>query len=146
MKNFLELLDTNKSINVELELDVISDNGFPTIEVHLNNQRIFDKGLITTFQSFCIGVNLLDPIKLQIEVSNKEYNATLETAVIIKKFSIDKIDIIPNYTHYSYYDNDHNFTNTTSYLGFNGIWIFDTKAPFYQWLHQAQGQGWLLSP
>ena len=146
MKNFYELLDINPTIEFIIELDVINDNGNPTIEVILNNQRIFGKYALTDFRRLYTRINLAEPVNLQISMSDKEYSAEKETAIIIKKLSFDNIDIIANgYIHYATYDNDHNNT-PTNYLGFNGTWIFDTKIPFYQWLHHASGQGWLLSP
>ena len=75
---------------------------------------------------------------------NKVYTTEYETAVIIKRLSIDNINIIPEYTHCAEYNNDHGFTDPTSYIGFNGKWALTFDRPFYQWLHQAHNQGWLI--
>ena len=147
MKNFYDLLDIKPAIQFVIEVDVINDNGNPTVEITLNNQRIFGKHELLGFRRLVTRINLIEPVNLQITMSDKIYSAKKETAIIIKKISFDNFDIISNgHAHHATYINDHNYSIPSNYLGFNGTWIFDTKIPFYQWLHQAQGQGWLLSP
>jgi hypothetical protein len=91
-------------------------------------------------------VPLLDPIKIEIGMSNKKYNQNLETAVIIDSVCIDGFEITPNYTHLANYQNERNIDNPTSYLGFNGVWKLTIPEPFYRWQHRVTGQGWLLEP
>ena len=88
----------------------------------------------------------MDSIKLEILMSDKEYDAEKETAIIIKTLKIDGIEIIPQYNHLIDYQNDHNINTKTNYLGYNGKWTLDIDRPFYQWYHQISGQGWLLTP
>ena len=81
---------------------------------------------------------------ISAELRNKHYTTEYETAVIIKRLSIDNIEIIPQYDYLADYDNDHDNNNPTHYLGFNGKWTLTIDRPFYQWLHQVQNQGWLI--
>jgi hypothetical protein len=146
MKNFYELLDTNPTIELILELEVINHNGDPVIEVILNNERIYGKYPLTSFRRIYTRLGLLESVKLEILMNNKQYNSKQETAIIIKNFFIDNINIIPTYNHLIDYQNDHNINTKTNYLGYNGTWTLNIDRPFYQWLHQASGQGWLLEP
>jgi hypothetical protein len=132
MKNYLDLQDTNLCLDIELELV-----GHPEFTV-----------CVDTFESTKVVqqyyLDLLKPFSIIIKLDNKIYTTEYETAVIIKRLSVDDISIIPEYTHLAEYDNDHGFTDPTSYIGFNGKWILTFDCPFYQWLHQAQNQGWLI--
>jgi hypothetical protein len=145
MKNFYDLLDIDTTIDLVLELDVIFDNGYPSLKVSVNQEHLHF-GVLTESCKLQTTVNLLDPFKLEILLSDKKYNSIKETAVIIKSIKIDNIEIIPKYNHLIDYQNDHNKTIKTNYLGYNGKWILDIDRPFYQWYHQTSGQGWLLSP
>lgn len=131
MKNYSDLQVTD----LLLELDV-EKIGNPDFIVRVNNNTIIDSK---------ISLPLLDPITIEIELRNKEYILDYETAVIIKRLSIDNINIIPTYDYLAEYINDHNNTTPTHYLGFNGKWTLTIDCPFYCWLHHLQGQGWLLS-
>jgi len=145
MKNFLELLDINCNITVDITLNSIIDNGAPYATVHVNGvvileQEITQEGNITT------SVPLLDPINIQIGMSNKQYSADIETALLIKSVCIDGTEMIPKYVHYAHYTNEHNIDTPTSYLGVNGIWELDIPKPFYNWKHEILHNGWLLQP
>jgi hypothetical protein len=136
MNNYLDLLDTDTDIQIKVKLSVIGSPDFSVTiaDNHWNNQcDIIDNH------------NLLAPFSIEIELRNKHYTVDYETAVIIDRISVDNIDIIPQYDYLADYQNDHNNNNPTSYLGFNGKWTLTFDRPFYRWLHQAQGQGWLLS-
>ena len=89
--------------------------------------------------------NLLQPFAIIIELKNKIYDKDNQTAVIIRSLQIDGIDLVPRFDYLAEYVNDHGNNNPTNYLGFNGKWTLTFDRPFYQWLHQATGQGWLLS-
>ena len=143
MNQFSDLLDTDTSIHIQLKLKAITGNGLPVVVVKHNNRVLYNDSLT---DSIVIVTNneLLLPINLQVEMQNKKYNCYQETAVVIESLCIDNIEFVPNYTHLISYINDHNNTDPTSYLGFNGVWNLDIPLPFYQWLHGVQGQGWLI--
>ena len=134
MNNYSNLPGINTQIPVYIKTSCI---GFPNYTVIVNGQT-YTNNIINH------NVNLLDKIKIEIELRNKTYTLEYETAIIIEQLSIDNIDLIPRYDYLAEYINDHNNNNPTSYLGFNGKWSLTIDRPFYQWLHQAQNQGWLL--
>lgn len=146
MKNFLSLLDTkDQSVNINLELSAIIDNGAPTLKVVVNNQTLFDDKIEQSL-NLNTSVSIHTPFEVEITMSNKQYSAEKETAVVVETLLIDGWNLVPDYTHLVEYVNDHNNSDCTNYLGFNGIWRLDVDKPFYQWIHQVTGQGWLLSP
>lgn len=134
MKNYLDL----RAIDTDLRLSIVTKTiGNPDYVIKVNNtvvENIIDYRL-----------PLLDTICIEIELRNKTYTLEYETAVIIEQISIDNINLVPKYDYLAEYINDHNNNNPTSYLGFNGKWTLTIDRPFYQWLHQAQNQGWLLT-
>jgi hypothetical protein len=144
MKQFSDLQAIDTKINIDIMLTAIAQNGNPEIAVTVNDQTLFDKSLQGTIL-LSYQVPLLSPMFFCLELKNKQYNQNLETAVIIDRISVDNIDIMPTYSHLADYQNDHNNHNPTNYLGFNGKWTLTIDRPFYQWLHQAQGHGWLLT-
>jgi hypothetical protein len=128
-------------LNLVLELEPV---GSPVITVLINNKVQHHS---TLSESVIINnyLELLDPFTIDIVLSNKHYTVEYETAVIINKLAIDNINLVPQYNYLANYQNDHNNNNPTNYLGFNGKWTLTIDRPFYQWLHQVSGQGWLLS-
>jgi hypothetical protein len=144
MKQFSDLQAIDTKINIDIMLTAITQNGNPEIAVTVNDQTLFDKSLQGTIL-LSYQVPILSPMFFCLELKNKQYNQNLETALIIDRISVDNIDIMPTYSYLADYQNDHNNNNPTNYLGFNGKWTLTIDRPFYQWLHQAQGQGWLLS-
>jgi len=145
MKNFLKTLAINPTVEVSLTLRAITDNGAPDLKVSVNNQIIehksFDERVKHEFS-----IPLLDPINILIEMSNKQYNEHLETAVILESVCIEGFEIIPNWTHLADYINERDINKPVSHLGYNGIWKLSINEPFYRWHHQITGQGWLLAP
>lgn len=134
MNNYSDLRVTE--LNLTMKLATV---GNPDYTVKVNNNIIITGNVI----NYSFG--LLDTISIEVELRNKVYTADYETAVIIDQISIDNINIIPEYNQIITYINDHDYLNPTNYIGFNGKWTLTIDRPFYQWLHQAQGQGWLLT-
>ena len=145
MKNFYDLLDIDNTINVEITMSAIVNNGVPHAKVICNNIILFDSTVQNSVK-LNIKLHVLDLVNLSVTMSNKVYNSALETAVLIDSISIDGIEVIPKFSHCSTYDNDHAQSIITNYLGYNGTWSLHMDLPFYQWLHQQTGQGWLLQP
>jgi hypothetical protein len=123
---------------LRLELEPV---GNPDISVSVDDFRkdyLLSDNKIIDYQ-----IDLLKPFSVVIELRNKQYILDYETAVVVK-LSIDNIDIIPKYDYLAEYDNDHDYHTPTSYLGFNGKWTLTFDRPFYHWLHENSGQGWLF--
>jgi hypothetical protein len=140
MKNYLDLQDIDTRLNLVIELEPV---GTPATQVIINDKEYDYPQLLSS-----IIINdylpLIDNINIDVIMSDKQYTLEYETAVIIK-LSIDNIEIIPKYNHLIKYNNDQNCnTETTNYLGFNGKWSLTIDRPFYHWLHEHSGQGWLI--
>ena len=141
MKTYSDLQDINQSIDVKITLRPI---GLPNLHASVNQKLSNYVGLSTPITlEYCVG--LLDNIDIVIKLYNKEYNLSVETAVIIDTITIDNINIVPKFDYLATYLNDHSNNNPTSYLGFNGTWQLNIDQPFYHWLHKHTGQGWLLT-
>ena len=139
MKTYSDLQAIDSELHCYLELEPV---GTPEVAVIING--VYGGGKLFQSAVFDVRIDLLKPFTIEIELKNKTYSMDYETAVVIKQLQLDGIDLVPKFDYLAVYDNDHNFTNPTSYLGFNGKWTLTFDRPFYQWLHQATGQGWLL--
>jgi hypothetical protein len=74
---------------------------------------------------------LATDLHLEVVVNNQIRQVGLHDTLIFDLSDtvvIDSIEILPEY----------------SYLGSNGV--LEINKPFYQWLHHATAQGWLLTP
>lgn len=140
MKTYSDLQDIETRLNLVVELEPV---GTPTATVIINNKK-YDYPVLTTPITINEYLPLIDLININIMLSDKQYTTEYETAVVIRRLSIDNIELIPKYDYLAEYINDHNNNNPTSYLGFNGKWTLTVDRPFYQWLHQANSQGWLI--
>ena len=143
MKNFSELLATDLELDFKLELAPF--HSALDVAVWLNGQLAYDDLLTKDFE-YSAQLSLLNPISIRICVQGKDYALDSQSAVLIKSIRIDDFDLIPNWTQLSSYTNDHNYTDPTTHLGFNGEWQYNIPEPFYQWKHKITGQGWLLTP
>ena len=144
MKNFLEALDINQTLKVQLSLRIIDDNGYPDFNLFLNNESIDHYNSKNIDITKHIKHN--DPISLKITMFGKKYSALKESAIVVENLSIDDINVIPSFVHHTTYHNDHNRPITTNYLGYNGTWNFNVNKPFYQWYHSVTAQGMLIRP
>ena len=140
MNNYSDLQDIDTRLNLVIELEPV---GSPTATIIINNQQ-YDYPQLTSPIIIDEYLPLMALINIDIILSDKHYTTEYETAVIIRRLSIDNIELIPEYDYLANYINDHNNTNPTSYLGFNGKWTLTFDRPFYHWLHRHSGQGWLI--
>jgi hypothetical protein len=141
MKTYSDLQDIDTRLHLHIELEPV---GTPDITVSINNV-VDEFARLSCDIMLDYHIDLLDVFSINIELRNKHYTTEYETAVIIRRLSIDNIDLIPQYDYLATYVNDHDNNNPTSYLGFNGKWTLTFDRPFYQWLHRATKQGWLIS-
>ena len=142
MKTYSDLPATKLKLTADLEIVGRPDFTLSTSPCGITNQHFTHCEFNQITQSYYL--DLLNPFTFEIELMNKDYNIDNKTAVIIRRLSVDNISIIPEYTQHAVYNNDHGFTDPTNYLGFNGKWTLTFDRPFYQWLHQARSQGWLI--
>jgi hypothetical protein len=144
MNRFSDLLDSNPYITVGITVRPITHNGAPDLLVEVNQQALFSGVLDRTMTITATDLDLREPLMIKLTMSNKNYSADLETAVVVESFKIDDVEFVPKHTHFFEYANDHNNTQPTNYLGFNGVWSLSIPEPFYRWLHRSTGQGWLI--
>ena len=143
MTVFSELLATEHSLTIKIQLSPIVDNGVPICAVRINDSVEYYGQLLDSI-TLVKQLSLLEIFDIKISMLDKRYSEERETAIIIKSILIDDFEIVPYYTHLAKYNNDHNYNLATSYLGFDGTWQLSIDRPFYQWQHQATNQGWLL--
>jgi hypothetical protein len=134
----LQAIDTRLRLHVELK-----PVGTPDVRISINDV-VDDYPKLSNNIILDYHVDLLDLFSVNIELLNKHYTTEYETAVIIRRLSVDNIELIPQYDYLAKYVNDHDNNNPTSYLGFNGKWTLTFDRPFYHWLHEHSGQGWLI--
>jgi hypothetical protein len=144
MNRFSDLLDSKHSITFVILLTPVIAAGVPNVTVQANQQVLFSGELDHAIRLEITELDLLQPLAISVAMSNKHYHAEQETAVIVESFKLDEFEFVPSYTHLFEYTNDHNNSQPTNYLGFNGVWSLTIDQPFYQWLHQVTGQGWLI--
>lgn len=137
MKNYSDLQDIDPYLHIKIEFEKVGD---PSFLVSINGQTWNSPDSITYNK-----IDVLSNFDISIILQNKTYTLEYATELIIKTISIDNINIIPEYNHLIDYQNDHNINTTTNCLGYNGKWTLTIDRPFYQWLHQARNQGWLLT-
>lgn len=137
MKNYSDLQGINQTLDVDIDLSVCGN-----IDVTL---KVNGKDL-TIARHISFLHPILEPICFSVLVANKDYRTDRDSLVTIDKLLIDNINIVPNFNHLTTYNNDRLGGQHTNSLGFNGTWELNIDRPFYQWLHQATNQGWLLDP
>lgn len=144
MKNFYDQQDIS-TLNIGVTLSPIKDKDFPDILLKINTVVLYE-GILTENTSFKHQWPLMDIFKISLELKNKNYKSSSNTAVSIDSLKIDDFNIVPMWTQLAKYSNDSNVTAPTNYLGFNGTWSLEITESFYRWQHKITGQGWLLKP
>jgi hypothetical protein len=145
MNHFSNLLATEYFLDVRLRLSAVTNNGLPRCLVRVNDLILY-LGDLDQSQDLRCQVPLKSHVHVCIEVSNKIHSLDRDTAVVIDSLTLDGFDLVPNYVHLARYENEADYQDPTTYLGFNGRWQLDIDQPFYVWRHRATGQGWLLQP
>ena len=116
MKNFLELLATNLSVDIDL---VVVPTTPGLTEVMINGKCIYDS-IMQHSTDFHYTVPLLEPIEINV----------LHNGATVPSLKFDGWESRP--VHCQDVMGMWRFTT-------NGL-------PFYQWQHHATAQGWLLEP
>ena len=144
MKNFLETSDTDRHLDIVVDLSIIDKNGYPDFELLINGQK---QDVAKNKKNIILEkkLPLLDPIEFTIYLKNKKYSAIKETALVVCIF-IENINVLPDYTHLTEYQNDHSKEIQTNYIGYNGTWKFIIDKPFFQWYHYHSSKGILVTP
>jgi IS30 family transposase len=145
MKNFYELQDIKSQIEISLTVEPIIDISCPNLMIKINRECLYN-GITNQKIKIKHKIGLLEKLDLQIQLRDKDYKRSRNTAIVIDSLQIDLFEIIPQWTKLAQYENDQNITQPTNYLGFNGTWNLNINEPFYRWKHRITAQGWLLEP
>ena len=116
MKNFLDLLATNFSVNIDA---IVAPVALGSVEVIINNNCIYN-GIMQRNTDFHYSVPLLEPIEITV----------FHAGATVLSLCFDEWDVRP--IHGKDLIGVWRFTT-------DGL-------PFYQWRHHATSQGWLLTP
>ena len=144
MQNFSKATDIDLCVCVEVRIEPLIGNGVPRGRIMLDGIGVFD-GLMHHPVTVSRQIELCDDILLVVDLSEKVYDSTKETAIHILSITVDGLEIKDHCYDLIQYHNDQNVDAQTFYLGYNGKWILRIPGPFYRWWHAVSGQGWLLS-
>lgn len=123
MKTYSEVTATSALVRIELEL---SSNVEYTASIN---------GIKKSGNVICHWVPLTKPFAIEVELLSADSN------ILIKQITVDNIEVVPKFDQLATY-----MGSPTNYMDQVGKWTLTFDRPFYQWLHQATGQGWLLEP
>lgn len=125
MKNFYDATVIKPSLKLDIALRIKPTGSVPA------QLQINDKLWTTTIfkeETFKYHVNIIDPIKIQIQIDRKHPEA-LEI-----ELDIDGNKVLPLYQDQF---------GVNSYIDSNNIWRVEI-ANFYSWYHKITGQGWII--
>jgi hypothetical protein len=145
MKNFYDLLDIKKQIGIHLTIIPIVDIQAPKIKIKINEFVLYNNELKQEI-SLEHKIKILENLDIKIELFDKNYEISKNTAIVIESLKINFFEIIPTFINLATYKNNNDIFQPTKHLEFNGIWNLKINEPFYRWKHRITGQGWLLEP
>lgn len=128
MKNFYEATVIRPKLKLKMVLDLEAVGSCPC-QILINNQSEFQGNLVGK-NTFVKHLNLSDNVNIQIIVNRQH-----PQAIQITSLKIDDHEIIPLYLNQS--------DPPTNYIDFTGIWTLKITN-FYSWLHEINGQGWII--
>lgn len=134
IQNFYNHTDTLLDLKLSMEI-----RGTPQATIIVN-------GILHTSMSIEQQVGLHNDIDIEIQLSNKDYATDSHSAIVINDISVDGFSIINDFVDAAEYVNDHNWSEPTTHIGFNGTWKLHIPGPFYITKHHQTGQGWLIHP
>lgn len=145
MKNFYDLLDIKKQIVIQLTIIPVVRIQAPKIKIKIN-EFVLHKDELKQKISLEHKIKILENIDIKIELFDKNYEISKNTAIIIESLKINFFEIMPKFINLATYKNNHDIFQSTNHLEFNGTWNLKINEPFYRWKHRITGQGWLLEP
>ena len=91
-KNFYELLDIKKKISLSFLINPVVSILPPNIKVNVNEYSLYT-GIVTEKILLKQDIALLDSIDIKIQLYDKNYNISSETAIIIESLKINNFEI-----------------------------------------------------
>jgi hypothetical protein len=144
----MELYNTQIEIGVEPHGSKI-----PQIQCFLNNQKINTISLSTTKKLFFDLSLVKGKHELTIDFFNKLENDP-DTAVEINYVRIESFtleSLLWNNKYYPRYPKHlleqkklPEFYQSSTYMGWNGIWQFEFEVPIFTWIHKLENVGWIF--
>ena len=116
-QTFSDIMAIDTSSQICLQIKIAAEEKY---QLTINNQIISDKNSITYW-------DLLAPLEIKIK------NLSLYGSVVIKKISVNNLEILPKFCHLS--------SNKSHSITKPGSWSFVISEPFYIWYHQVAGYG-----
>ena len=130
MKNFLDLPDTD----LDIQIHVAAHRGSPQVRVTVNNHQPITVIPSAAGAQLHYRVPCRDCLTIGLDFVGPDTSAALITRV-----RVDDFDFVPGYTHWAQY-----CSSPTTLLDQPGRWCIQLDRPFYCWLHEVTGQGWLF--
>lgn len=130
MKNFSDLPDTDLQILIRLA----AHRGGPRVQVIVNDHDPITVVPSASGAELQYRVPCRDALAITLDLLNPDTSAALITSV-----QVDDFDFIPRYTHWATHP-----SSPTALLDQPGRWCIQLVRPFYCWLHETTGQGWLF--
>lgn len=124
IKTFSDLLDidTSRSLLVEVALRV---NGNIEYVLTINDQEVIGDSWQGSF-------DLVESLHFSCNITEFDPG---HSGIDICDISVNGVSILPLYCGKA--------TPPVNYLNFLGTWDFRIDRPFYVWLHDITGQGWI---
>lgn len=143
MKTFCDLLATETSISIEMELRPEFELFAPQVTVAVNG--VLDSFELRSLRCLQWQVPLLDLIDIKIQVEHDD-RLDHRRGVEIARVDIDKKILMPQHCRLAELSDNLVQYAPTNHIVQHGCWSLRIDRPFYQWYHDISKQGWLLEP
>ena len=130
MKNFSDLPDTD----LQIVIRIAAHRGSPQVQVTVSDHRPITVIPSESGAELRYRVPCRDALDITLDLLGPDTSAALITSV-----QVDDFDFVPGWTHWATYP-----SSPTTLLDQPGCWCIRLKQPFYCWLHEVTGQGWLF--
>jgi hypothetical protein len=140
--------------NTQIEIGLAPHGSkIPKVQCLLNNQKISTISLSHCTKLFFDLSLEKKKHKLIIDFYNKSENDA-DTAVEIKYVRIENFTLnsflwnnryYPRYPKHLLQQKDlPEFYQSSTYMGWNGIWVFEFEVPIFTWVHKLENVGWIF--
>jgi hypothetical protein len=143
MKTFCDLLATDLTIKIEIELRPEFELSPPRVTVMVNQHQ--ETFVLARPRHMQFELLLLDSIDLVVQVESTD-QIDPRRGVEISRLDIDHKALMPHHCRLAELSDNLVQYAPTNHIVQHGQWRFRIDRPFYQWYHDISGQGWLLKP
>ena len=143
MKTFCDLLATDLTIKIDIELRPEFERYPPRVSLMVNHHQ--ETIELSSVQCRQFEIPLLDTIDLIVQVESLDQNDP-RRGVEISRLEIDHKALMPQHCRLAELSDNLIQYAPTNHIVQHGQWRFRIDRPFYQWYHDISRQGWLLKP